>query len=333
MRTILTLAALGLGLAGAPALAQDQTCGDLSLSNMNWQSAEVLAALDQFILNKGYGCNAEIVAGDTVPSITSLIEQGRPEVVPEAWINLLPDLVAKAKDEGRIVYGAKSLSDGGQQGWFVPKYFADAHPEITTIQELLKHPDLFPDPEKPGKGAIYNGPEGWGGTIVTTQMFKAYGAEAQGWNLIDTGSAAGLDGAIARAYENKQPIVAFYWEPTALLGKYAMVRLQHGAPLDDAEWERCTSKADCTDPKVNDWKADVVYTLISSDFAKRAPKDVIDYLDKRSWTNETVNKLMAWMTDNQSTGEDGAREFLRTQPELWTQWVTPAAAEKIKAAL
>lgn len=332
MRKVLTLAAFGTALAAAPALAQEE-CGDLSLSNMNWQSAEVLAAMDQFILNNGYGCNAEIVAGDTVPSITSLIERGRPEVVPEAWINLLPDLVEQGKADGKIVYGANSLSDGGQQGWFIPKYIADAYPEILTIPELLKHPEMFPDPEDPSKGAIYNGQEGWGGTIVTTQMFKAYGAADLGWNLIDTGSAAGLDGAIARAYENQQPIVAFYWEPTALLGKYEMVRLQHGVPLDDAEWERCTSKADCPDPKPNDWKSDVVYTLISTDFANRAPQGVMDYLNTRSWTNDTVNKLMAWMTDNQATGEDGAREFLRTQPELWEKWVTPEAAEKIKAAL
>lgn len=332
MRKFLTLAAIGAALSAAPALAQD-SCGDLSLSNMNWQSAEVLAALDQFILNNGYGCNAEIVAGDTVPSITSLIERGRPEVVPEAWINLLPDLVTKAKDEGKVIYGANSLSDGGQQGWFIPKYVADAHPDIKTIPDLLKHPDLFPDPEDKSKGAIYNGPEGWGGTIVTTQMFKAYDAAGQGWNLIDTGSAAGLDGAISRAVENKEPIVAFYWEPTALLGKYEMVRLQHGVPLDDAEWERCTSNADCTDPKPNDWKADVVYTLVSPDFAKSAPKGVMDYLNTRSWSNATVNKLIAWMTDNQATGEDGAKEFLRNQPDIWEKWVTSEAAEKIKAAL
>ena len=104
-------------------------------------------------------------------------------------------------------------------------------------------------------------------------------------------------------------------------------------PLDDGEWERCTSNADCPDPKPNDWKSDVVYTLVSTDFANRAPKGVMDYLNTRSWTNDTVNKLMAWMTDNQATGQDGAREFLRTQPELWEKWVTPEAAEKVKAAL
>ena len=42
---------------------------------------------------------------------------------------------------------------------------------------------------------------------------------------------------------------------------------------------------------------------------------------------------MSWMTDNQATGEDGAIYFLENNPDLWTPWVTPEAAERIKAAL
>ena len=94
-----------------------------------------------------------------------------------------------------------------------------------------------------------------------------------------------------------------------------------------------TSVADCADPKPNAFPVDNVFTLIASDFAKDADQGVLDYLKKRSWGNDTVNKMMAWMTDNQATGEEGAREFLRTHEEMWTQWVSPEAAEKIKSAL
>ena len=57
------------------------------------------------------------------------------------------------------------------------------------------------------------------------------------------------------------------------------------------------------------------------------------YLNKRAWSNDTVNKLMAWMTDNQASGEDGAKHFLQENEALWTPWVSPEAAEKIKASL
>jgi glycine betaine/proline transport system substrate-binding protein len=59
----------------------------------------------------------------------------------------------------------------------------------------------------------------------------------------------------------------------------------------------------------------------------------MDYLTKRSWSNETINKLMAWMTDNQASGEDGAKHFLTENPDIWKQWVSPEAAAKIEAAL
>ena len=72
-----------LAVLAGPALAD---CSDLTIASMNWQSAELMANLDQFILNEGYGCDAEIVVGDTVPSITSLVEKGKPEIVPEAWV-------------------------------------------------------------------------------------------------------------------------------------------------------------------------------------------------------------------------------------------------------
>jgi len=39
------------------------------------------------------------------------------------------------------------------------------------------------------------------------------------------------------------------------------------------------------------------------------------------------------MTDNQASGDDGAKHFLEENEALWTTWVSPEVAEKIKAAL
>jgi glycine betaine/proline transport system substrate-binding protein len=43
--------------------------------------------------------------------------------------------------------------------------------------------------------------------------------------LVPTGSAAALDGVIAKACEQKQGIIAQYSSPTSLLVQYPMVRL------------------------------------------------------------------------------------------------------------
>ncbi|BCH35766.1 ABC transporter substrate-binding protein [Mesorhizobium sp. L-8-10] len=333
MKHILATTCLAAGLGGLGVTTAAAECGDVTIASMNWQSAEVLASLDQFILNEGYGCNAAIIQGDTVPTITAMAEKGDPDIAPEGWVDLIPEVVNRGITEGRLVGAALAISDGAVQGWWVPKYIVEANPDIKTIDDALKHPELFPDPDDSSKGAVHNGPQGWGGTVVTTQLFKAYGAEEAGFRLIDTGSAAGLDGSIARAYERREGWVGYYWSPTALLGRYEMVKLDHGVDYGAAEWTRCNTVAECPDPTKNNWPSDTVQTLVTASFAERAGDDVMAYLKTRSWSNATVNALMAWMTDNQATGEDGARHFLKENEGLWTQWVSPEVAEKVKAAL
>lgn len=332
-KIIAALLATAASTTMATTAAQAEGCGSLTIASMTWQSAELAAALDQFILNKGFGCAAEVIQSDTVAAISSMVEKGSPELAPEGWVDLVPEVIQAGLAEGKIVVTSDILADGAVQGWWIPKYIADANPEIKTIDDALKHPTLFPDPEDGTKGAVYNGPQGWGGTVVTTQLYKAFGGEAAGFTLVDTGSAAGLDGSIARAYERQAGWMGYYWAPTALLGKYEMVKLDHGVPADMEEWKACTSNADCAAPQKNDWPKDKVQTVVAKGFADSAPAEVMDYLSKRSWTNQTVNGVMAWMSDNQATGEDGARYFLQNHKDLWQLWVSPEVAAKIEAAL
>ena len=333
VKAILASTCLAAGLLISATAVQAAECGTVNIASMNWQSAEVLANVDKFILNKGFGCSADITTGDTVPTITSMVEKQQPDVAPEGWVDLLPEVISRGLTEGSIVKAAEALPDGGIQGWWIPQYVADAHPDIKTIPDMLKHPELFPAPEDSSKGAVYNGPQGWGGTVVTTQLFKAYDGAKDNFVLVDTGSAAGLDGSLAKAYERKQGWVGYYWAPTSLLGKYKMVKLGFGVPYNAAEWKRCDTVASCSDPKPSAWPVDHVYTLLTKKFADRAGPDIVGYYNKRSWSNETVQKLMAWMTDNQATGEDGAKHFLKGNEALWTKWVSPEVAKKVKSAL
>jgi len=334
LKNFFASACLGLTLGfGTVGLVHAQTgCGSVTIAAMNWQSAELLAALDKFILEHGYGCNASIISSDTVPAFTSMIERGQPDIIPEGWVDLVPEVVGRGLAENKLVDIGASLSDGGQQGLFIPQYIADAHPDIKTIEDAFNHPEVFPSPDNPSKGALYNGPQGYGGAVVTAQLFKAYDGEGKNFDLIDTGSAAGLDGSIARAYERREPIFVFYWEPTSLLGRYDMVRLG-GVAFDEAEWKRCTSVGTCPDPKPNIWPPDRVRTIVTAQFAAQAAEPVLDYLKTRSWGNKTVNNLLAWMSENQATGEEGARYFLSNNKEMWRGWVSDEAAEKIESAL
>lgn len=326
-RLLLSAAFLSLTVGVGAANAE---CGDITIGEFSWQSNQAMANVDKLILSLGYGCNASTVAGDTVPTITAMIEKGQPDIASEATPSLLGDVYANGAAEGRIGQIGTAISDGQVSGWYIPTYIAEANPEIKTVEDAMARPDLFPSAEDASKGEVIQGPQGWGDTVVTAQLFK--GLNNPNFVMTPTGSAAALDGVIAKAYEQKQGIIAQYWSPTSLLVQYPMVRLEMAH--DAEEWARCTSVQDCPDPKPNYWKEAEMVTLASQAFSSREDiPEVMEYLQSRSWTQAEVSAVMLWMTENQANGEDGARWFLQNMQDVWTKWVPADVAEKIKASL
>ncbi|MHA7969090.1 ABC transporter substrate-binding protein [Rhizobium sp. CAU 1783] len=332
MKKLLASTFLAAGLYAVAGSAQAADCGDVSIAEMNWASAGVAAYVDKIILESGYGCKVTLVTGDTMPTFTSMNEKGEPDIAPELWVNAVRTPLDAAIAEGRLIQLAPLLSDGGVEGWWIPKFLSDAHPDIKTVQDALSHPELFPAPEDPSKAAVTNCPSGWNCQISTANLYKALGAKEKGFELIDTGSAAGLDGSIANAFEKKTGWLGYYWAPTAILGKYEMVKLSFGVEHDKAEWDKCTAVPDCADPKVNSYPVSDVFTVVTKKFSENNAV-AMDYLKTRKWDNQTVGKVLAWMDENQGTNEDAAEHFLKDYADMWTTWVSPEVAEKVKAGL
>ncbi|WP_378948598.1 ABC transporter substrate-binding protein [Paracoccus sp. R86501] len=324
------LAVTGLVIAAPAAYAADE-CGSLTIAEMNWASAGLAAWVDKVILEEGYGCDVGLVTGDTVPTFTSMNEKGEPDIAPELWVNAVKVPLEAAQKEGRIVVASEILSDGGVEGFWIPTKIAKEN-DITTIEDAMAHPELFPGAEDSSKGAFFNCPSGWACQIITANQFRALGAEEKGFELVDSGSAAGLDGSIGRAFNREEGWLGYYWAPTAILGKYDMTRLELGVDHEQESWDNCTVVADCPDPQLNDWAAAEVFTAVTKDFADENAM-TMEYLGQRSWSNDTVNTLLAWMGDNQATNEDGAYYFLENFPDVWTAWVSDEVAEKIKDAI
>ena len=319
--------AAGAFLVAGTASASD--CGEVSIAEMDWQSAKLLANIDAIILGHGYGCDVTLVPGGTMTTFATMDKDGQPEVAPELWINAFRADVDEAVREGRMHIAAKALTDGGVEGWWIPNFIAEAYPEIKTVNDALEHPELFPNPTDSKKGAIHNCPSGWNCRISTSNLFRAFDAEKKGFELVGANSGAELDASIATAFENNTGWLGYYWAPTATLGKYEMVRLSFGVPHDKDEWIRCTSKPDCDLPQPNAWPKSEVYTVVTDAFQKRG-RDAYNYLANRAWGNRTVNGMLAWMVDNNASGEAGARHFLENNEEIWEKWVTPEAAAKVR---
>ena len=324
------LAAVGLLITLLQASAED--CGDVSIARMGWQSSALIAFLDQIILSEGYGCNTRLVPGDTLPTFDSMVSTGRPDVAPEFWINSVRDRFDEAVSNGELEIAAQSLSDGGVEGWWIPNFIAEAYPEIKSIEDALKRPELFSGSPDENTGIVHGCPPGWSCRISTQNLFKAYGAEDKGFELKEPETPEEQAESIDRAFAENRGWLGYYWAPTATLGKYEMVRLDFGVPHNQVEWNTCTSVANCFEPKPNAWPKSTVYSITTDDFRRNNPA-AFAYLSKRAWNNSTVNGIMAWADDNNADPRDAAIHFLKTRPDLWTDWVTPNAAEQLKEFL
>ena len=322
-------AALAL-LASASAHADE--CGTVTIADMNWNSASVIANIDRFILEHGFNCDAELIPGDTMPTATSMIEKGQPDIAPELWTNSVKEAIEKGVEEGRLAYAGEALLEGGEEGFWVPEYLVKQYPELTTIEGVKKHAKLFKHPEDPNVSAFYGCPAGWGCQISGGNLFTALGLEDAGFELVDSGSGAGLSGSIAKAYEREEGWFGYYWAPTAILGKYKMVKVDFGSGVDQEEFLNCTTQIDCANPKATMFPKSPVSTVVATTFSSKNP-EVMEYLSKRGFMNGDMNTLLAWMEDEQANSEEAMYHFLENHPEIWKTWVPADAAEKIAAEL
>ena len=318
----LYLAATALA-APMAAHAQSDECGDVSITEMNWASAQVVPAVANFIMTQGYGCDVSVVQSDTVPAITSVAENNEPDIVTELWLNSVGDTYTQLKDEGRIVEAGPVLDPGGVEGWWVPTYLAEAHPEVTTIEGILENPDLV--------GArFYNCPEGWGCRVVSDNLSRALDLEGNGIEVFNAGSGQVLASSMADAVMEEEPWFGYYWGPTVPLGKYDMTKVDLGPVDDEIHARNMNQEADI--PGVSDFPAAPIYTAVTTNFQDENPA-VFEFLQNMTFKTDDMSGVLAWMDENTASADEAAVYYLTTHQEQWSEWLSDDARANLASVL
>jgi glycine betaine/proline transport system substrate-binding protein len=323
-------AAASLPVQAAEADAACGTDRQIDIAEMTWASAAALAHIHAKILDEGFGCNVEIVTGDTVPTSTSMLTRGSPAIAPELWTSAIQEQWEKGIAAGDVVSLGDAIDGGALEAWFIPSYMAEEHPELQTAQDVVDHPELFPDPEDPSKGRFYSCPPGWACELANVALFEAYDMEENGWRLFSPGSGGNLDASIARAFEREAPILFYYWGPTAILGKYDVKQLD--MPPVDLEAYQCNTDPDCGPARKTSWPSSPVVVGAASWVTDEAPA-VAEYFGNVAMSSDQISALLAWADENKADAEATAVNFLKTEEDVWTKWVTPEVADKIRASL
>lgn len=332
-RALATGVALGivLGLTGAASATECGTDKKIDIAEMNWATAAALAHIHAHILGDGYGCNTEVVQGDTVPTSASMFSRSRPAIAPELWTSALQAKIDAAVADNKVFEAGDTFKGGGLEAWFIPQYVKDEHPELVTAEDVSDHPELFPSADDPSKGRLYGCVPGWVCEIANASMFKAYGMEEKGWELFSPGSGGNLAASIARAFTRNEPIFFYYWGPTTVLGKYDAYQLKL-PPVDQKGYE-CNTDPDCKTPPVKTaWPASPIKIMGAAWLKTDAPV-VAEYLTKITMERDDISKLIAWGDDNKADAEATAIHFLKENKDIWSKWVPADVAEKVSASV
>jgi len=315
-----------------------QACGKIELGDFDWNSAKLHSAIATIILEKGYGCNVNTTTGSTLPIMTGLYN-GQLDVVMEVWYDNIKDQFDPAEKAGKVARVGVNTPDSGQ-GFYVDKLTSDKH-GIKTVADLKKPgiAEIFKDPEAPEKGRLVSCISGWSCYTINLVKLKSYGLDEMYTNF-DPGSGGALDAAIKGAFDKKKPILTYYWEPTGLMGKVDLVKLDEPA-FNGATWDAMMKvveavKADGTE-KLEKVEATAYNSMelpigINTRLKKEEP-GVVEFLSKYTISSAGVSALLAHYLDEADGEADiTAKHFLSTNSD-WKAWVPADVAKKVEASL
>ncbi len=312
-------AALSINVSSANA-----DCGDVSIGAMGWASGEAFTAVATFVLQEGYGCTVTVVPTDTIPAVTSLAENGQPDIVPEVWRNSAP-VYGELESAGKVITASSIFANGGEEGWWIPTWLAEKHPELTTIDGILANPDKV--------GAMFhNCPVGWGCRVVNDNLKVVHKLEANGIEVFDHGSGANLGAALAASMEDNEPWFGYYWGPTAVLGKYKMTKVDIGAVNPDQHAVNQRQDADPAKIGVSGFPSAPVLNAMTAEFAAREP-EVAEFVKNMSYPNDVVSTMLYWAEENSASADEVAAWVLTNHGDMVLSWVNDDARKKLEPLL
>ena len=292
-------------------------------SDLNWTSAQVQNRIAQYIVEHGYGYPTDVIPGGTLPLFQGL-KQADTHVTMEIWLPNQSIGWEEAVQLGEVVSVGKSLVGDWQSTFVIPKYVADANPGLKTPQDLMKeeYKDLFSTPDSRGNARLVACVPGWSCELVNDEQIESYGLTDHLY-VIKPGSQDAMFAEIFGAYERQEPWLGYMWGTGDPALKLDLVRLEE-APYTRECWDS---------GKACGFDNSLVLVAVHKSLLPRAP-GVIGFLQEWEFTIDIYKGIFQWMDANEgSLPKEAATEWLNTQSDIWTEWVTEEAAASIQAAL
>ncbi|MBC3451799.1 ABC transporter substrate-binding protein [Pseudomonas mosselii] len=333
--TLLAGLLLAIGLASTDSAASAEQPAPIHFGAIGWESGALTTEILRLIVERGYGYKTDTLPGSTV-SMEVALARNDLQVIAEEWAGRSPAWV-KAEQAGQV-FALGDTVKNAEEGWWVPAYVIKGDParnlkplapDLRSVDDLKRYPQVFKDPEVPDKGRFLNSPSGWTSETVNSQKLKAYGLDGL-YNNFRSGSGAALDAEVGSAIRRGQPVLFYYWSPTPLMGRYDLVRLEE-PPFDASAWATLTDAANPR-PKGSSSLPAKLSIGVSKAFRDAYP-ELVAVFEKVDLPIATLNKALARMSETRQPPREAALAFLRDNPDVWKAWLPTENAAKVEAGL
>ncbi len=281
--------------------------GKIVLVQNAWTASAVNVAIAKKIIEDNLGNSVEVKAVDENTMFQGLAD-GDLDACLELWPSGISADEQKYLDEGSVVEIGE-LGAIGRIGWYVPDYVQQEFP-ATKTWEGFKDPELakqFSSAETGDKGRFL------GTDPSYSQADEAIIANLElPFQVVYSGSEAATVAALDSAVSAKDPILMYWWVPTAAAAKYKLVEVE--LPAYTEECYADPAKIDCAYPE------DTLVKVASKGLADKDPK-VSAFLAKFTMTNEDQLALLPSVEIDGEPAADVAAKWVEENEDTWKAWL------------
>lgn len=306
----------GMSAQRAAAPANPCAAGDFTIAEMGWPSAAILAHIHAKIISAQFTCPVRLIAGDPEATISSMTTTRQPALAPEIWASRYADLWNGALGAQSVRAAGDTFGGGPLEAWFVPRYVRENHPGLTAASGLGDYWRVFAPPGA-ARAELLSCPPDWACAITTPKMIDAFGL-GERFEAIEPFDRFALDNMLSEKVTQRQPVLAYYWQPNGLIDRLDLVPLDMG-PFDLGN-AQCMALANCVPFGASSYAPDTVLIAAAEWVFTDAP-EIASYLGRARMPLAEMNRLLNWQAENEASAEEAATHFIVTRPEIWQGWV------------
>ncbi|MBT2384809.1 ABC transporter substrate-binding protein [Streptomyces sp. ISL-11] len=306
------LAATGCGAADmtkqSSPYADAQGTKTVTLSVQSWVGARANAAVAEYLLEHELGYRVDTVQVDEVPAWDAL-SQGRVDAILEDWSH--PDQEKRYVQDKKTIVPGGDLGVTGHIGWYVPKYFADAHPDVLDWKNLNKYASQMRTAESGGKGQLLDGSPSY----VTNDkaLVNNLGLDYQ---VVFAGSEAAQITQIQQFAKKKQPFLTYWYEPQWLFNEVPMVEVKLPEYTD-----ACAEKGAADPSTVNcAYPTQSLKKFLNAEFTHKGGK-AARFLKNFHWSKADQNEVAQMIAEDKLSAEEAAKRWVQRHPDVWKGWL------------